>query len=739
MRHFRLPIWVIPLALAGLVAVLGWWGNQRLRETINAEVRADLQATLDANVTALEIWATNQMRLASSLAGEPALRSLALQVLASTPARGAEAGSGNVEAALEMSRYLRGRLEGLGYEIAHLVDTNYLVASTSIAAAAAEPRLAISDMHLAKFSELFSKGQPVIITPFRARGEAGKSEQAEPPPPSPAPAQTNDTETATNAVAVARPRSDTLMQVAVPVHDLEGKVRGALALVIDADREFTRILSVARAGESGETYVFDQHGMMLSRSRFEAQLRELGLIDNRPGVNSAATFRLVDPGPFETESPGEVGSETVRRPLIWIVANAVAGGSGVDVHPARDYRGVPVVGAWRWLPRHGFGVATQLDASEAFNPLRVLNWLFAMLFLLLALFATALFLASYLGALWRRRLTEAELRLKQLGQYTLEDKIGEGAMGTVYRARHALMRRETAVKLLLPDRADPLSIKRFEHEVQLSCQLAHPNTIQVYDYGHTPDGVFYYAMELLKGLNLKQLVSQFGPQPEARVIYIMSQVSEALTEAHALGLVHRDIKPANIFLCDRSGLHDWVKVLDFGLVRAYRSGRGNRERTLPAVAEGTPLFMPPEAFADSGAADPRSDIYSLGALGYYLLTGQYLFEAESDSELYHKHLSESPIPPSRRTDHAVSAEMDETLLRCLEKEPNLRVQSAAELRELLLTSPVSSKWGAEERVAWWTAYRSGNGTLPVLTQRTAEREEGTVRIHIPRETAAKEA
>jgi serine/threonine protein kinase len=367
--------------------------------------------------------------------------------------------------------------------------------------------------------------------------------------------------------------------------------------------------------------------------------------------------------------------------------------------------------------RHRFGVVTQLDADEAFRPLRVLDLLFIMICLLLLLCAIGMFLFSYLGVLWKRRLSEAELKLRQLGQYTLEDKIGEGAMGAVYRARHALMRRNTAVKLLLPERADPASIRRFESEVRLTCQLTHPNTIQVYDYGHTPEGVFYYAMELLDGLTLHQLVTQFGTQPQSRVIYIMTQVCDALAEAHALGLVHRDIKPGNVFLCDRGGVPDWVKVLDFGLVRAYREGQRSPLQKDDSRAGGTPLFMPPEAFRDSGISDPRSDIYSLGAVGYFLLTARYVFEANSDLELYQKHASEPPVPPSKRTPNLISAELEETILRCLEKEPNLRPHSVAELREMLSTCPQAQEWGIAARTAWWARFHA-QGASPAPKQLT---------------------
>jgi serine/threonine protein kinase len=382
-----------------------------------------------------------------------------------------------------------------------------------------------------------------------------------------------------------------------------------------------------------------------------------------------------------------------------LVASAVDGEDEVDATPSRDYRGVPVVGASCWLPQFGFGVATQIDAAEAYRPLRVLQLVFVVLVLSLLLCATGMFVFSYANLEWRQRLNAVELKLKQLGQYTLEEKVGEGGMGVVYRARHALLRRETAVKLLLPGRADDAAVARFEREVCLTCQLTHPNTIQVYDYGHTPEGIFYYAMEFLRGVNLHELVARYGPQPEGRVVHILVQVCDSLAEAHALGLIHRDIKPGNVFLCRRGGVADCVKVLDFGLVRDYRAGGDPGENL-----EGTPWFMPPEAIQVAGPIDPRSDLYSVGALGYYLLTGNYIFDAETVAEIHEKQLTSAPVPPGQRTTNPISAEMEQLLLRCLEKDMARRPQSAAELKFWLAATPAAGEWTAEGAADWWDAY-----------------------------------
>ena len=250
--------------------------------------------------------------------------------------------------------------------------------------------------------------------------------------------------------------------------------------------------------------------------------------------------------------------------------------------------------------------------------------------------------------------TEAALA-RRLGQYTLEEKIGAGGMGVVYRASHAMLRRPTAIKLLPPDRAGEANLVRFEREVQMTAQLSHPNTVAIYDYGRTPDGVFYYAMEYLDGINLEELVRDHGRQPPGRVVAILDQVCGALSEAHARGLVHRDIKPANIILTERGGEPDVAKVVDFGLVKPLASENATAAMSMPGVLTGTPHYMSPESMTMPEEADPRSDLYALGAVGYFLLTGQPVFEGGTVVDVLSHHLHTEPVPPSQRVDGRDSA------------------------------------------------------------------------------------
>src|SRR5262249_20741119 len=266
----------------------------------------------------------------------------------------------------------------------------------------------------------------------------------------------------------------------------------------------------------------------------------------------------------------------------------------------------------------------------------------------------------------RREAQKAEIEAQQIGQYKLEQKLGAGGMGVVYRGQHAMLRRPTAIKMLDVDRVNEASIQRFEREVQITSQLNSPNTVAIYDYGRTPEGVFYYAMEYLDGIDLQKLVERYGPQPVPRVIHILQQVCNSLHEAHSLGLVHRDIKPPNIMLTRRGGEPDVVKVLDFGLVKALDEQKQSGMTDQRGLT-GTPLYMSPEAIQLPGSVDARSDLYAVGAVAYFMLTGQPVFKADSVVDLCQKHVAEPPLPPSDLAQKTFPAALESALLSCLEK------------------------------------------------------------------------
>jgi hypothetical protein len=299
----------------------------------------------------------------------------------------------------------------------------------------------------------------------------------------------------------------------------------------------------------------------------------------------------------------------------------------------------------------------------------------------------------------RRQVTAAT----QLGQYTLERKIGEGGMGAVYRAHHVLLRRPTAVKLLLPDRVgSPDNLVRFEREVQHMSQLTHPNTVAVFDYGRSYDGVFYYAMEYLGGgIDLEKLVKRHGPQPNGRTAQILVQVCGALQEAHERSIIHRDIKPANIILCERGGMPDVAKVVDFGLVKEITPDTGASTQ----VILGTPAYVAPEAVTDPGRIGPGADLYAVGCVAYYLLTGKRVFDSASAVEMCIQHVTAKPQRPSEVTSVHVDPALEDIIMRCLLKKPDERHASAADLADALRAISTADWTGAQAK-RWWIEFRS---------------------------------
>jgi serine/threonine-protein kinase len=300
-------------------------------------------------------------------------------------------------------------------------------------------------------------------------------------------------------------------------------------------------------------------------------------------------------------------------------------------------------------------------------------------------------------------LRQEAFEARRLGQYRLTQRLGAGGMGEVYLAEHALLRRPCAVKLIRPERAgDPQNLRRFEREVQSMAALTHPNTVEIFDYGHAQDGTFYYVMEYLPGLSLEQLVNRHGPLPPGRAVHLLRQVCGALAEAHAAGLVHRDVKPGNVLACERGGRHDVAKLLDFGLVQTHdlAGGAGADRLTQVGVIAGTPAYMSPEQAAGRDDLDARSDLYNLGAVAYFLLTGRPPFVRDTAVQTLAAHLGEPVVPPSRlRCD--LPADLEAVVLRCLEKDPARRYPGAEATERALAACACAGEWSWEQAAGWW--------------------------------------
>jgi len=464
--------------------------------------------------------------------------------------------------------------------------------------------------------------------------------------------------------------------VAAPIRAANGRVVAVLALGSPVDKGFSAIFEVARLGGSGESLAFDAEGWLLSPSRHADELRQRGL---------AARLAL-----------SEVEADRLTLLATQAVAKRGAGGEGLLLQPYPNHLGRDVVGAWRWLSDYDIGVAIEIEASEAYAPLTYLQVGFSIILLLIfAVWLSAFLSPDALAALLRRN-----GKARQMGPYRLLRQIGEGAISNVYLAQHRMLKRSAAVKVLKQQATSDEWTARFRREVQLTSGLRHPNTITIYDYGTGTGGEFYYAMEYLEGLSLADLVERYGPLPPSRTAYILRQACASLWEAHSCGLVHRDIKPQNIMLCQIRGERDFVKVLDFGLVKQI-SGEQTRDLTGTMRILGTPLYMSPERIRNPSDADGRADIYALGAVGFFLLTGKRLFETETEHDLTYQVLHTVPRLASECSPFAVPVELDALIGRCLEKDPAARPQTIVEVASALDGLLVHMPWTRDKIDAWW--------------------------------------
>jgi serine/threonine protein kinase len=656
-HRFRFPTWAWPLLALPVVAVAGFWTYSAVAGAMRVKLEESLRTMLASSTASLTQWLQGEGSVAALIAADPRVRADVAELIEVARRTGGDRAALLAAPAQARLREVVGPVavqqENAGYFI---IDPNGLFLSRPVDARIGERAI----LTVADAAARALEGATVFLPPTLKQRFA--------------------------AVPMAF--------VMVPLRDDSGRAIAVFGFRVIPQR-MAEVLNTARLGETGETYAVDADGRMVTESRFGEQVEALGLLPPEAGGRTTAVLDLRDPG--GELHPGAAAKAPIKSwPFTLAAAELLAGRAGVNADGYRDYRGVPVVGAWRWLPEWDVGVITEIDRADAYGALALVRRSFRGLGLGLLLVAGAIALSS-------RRiygLQKDVRRAEKLGQYVLENKIGEGGMGAVYRARHAFLRRPTAVKLILSEVASPDMLARFEREVQLTSQLTHPNTIAIYDYGRTPEGVFYYAMEYLPGLPLDQVIREDGPQPEARVVHLLKQICASLAEAHRIGLVHRDIKPANVMLCERGGVHDVVKVLDFGLVKDLEA-RGDAGLTALDHVVGTPLYMAPEGVISAANVSPRSDVYSVGAVAYALVTGHNVFDGDSAPEIVGHHLHTTPVAPSERLGRAVDPFIEEMILACLSKLPEERAADAGALLLHLEEKWTGPAWTQRDARAWW--------------------------------------
>jgi tRNA A-37 threonylcarbamoyl transferase component Bud32 len=672
-------LWAAPLLTALVFGIVGLWVRSRVEETTRAELATRLKTVLQADINALRLWFTEREYDAKSFASDMRIQAAIAELAAlAKDSNASPLALANSDAAHTLHSHLQPLLEAQNY-LAYVVvspDKQILASTAPQGAGVRAPRS--YDLFLNKALD----GQLAASRPFARQAALGQ--RGEGP----------------------------TMFVAAPVKSTNGAVIAVLSLRMKPEKEFSSIFSVAPSGETGESYAFDRTALMLTATRFDPALKTLGLIPPGRGNTAILNLKLLDP---EKElRPGDTPAKPRDQlTLTRMASSATMGNNDFDVRGYRNYRGMKVVGAWAWLRDYGMGVATEESVDEAFETLYVLRRAFLVLFALLVASAGAIFGFTLLVERLQASARKSALAARRLGQYVLVQEIGRGANGMVYRARHSLLRRPVAVKLLSPDMTNDANAARFEHEVQMTSQLTHPNTVAIYDYGRTPEGLFYFAMEYLGGIDLDQLVRQFGAQPEGRVIHILRQVCGSLSEAHRSGLIHRDVKPANIILTRRGGVCDLVKVLDFGLVKAVHLGSAAGMKA--NVVVGTPHFMSPEAVERPESVDSRSDLYSLGAVGYWLLTGKTLFDDDTVEDLLVCQVKKLPPHPVERLGKPVSPDLADLLMRCLAKQPDQRPPSAEALDQALAGCASAGAWTALDAEQWWRANMAAVEALPAAT------------------------
>lgn len=658
------------------IVLLGWagWAVLAAEKATQDRNRTSLRALLSVNITAMEMWLSDRQRDAERHVAAPGFVEQAKEVLQSTTDDKSAPQADTSEPQADKSARVVAAMPALVSDIDRSCYIGWALLDMDRRVRASSNRsfVGLTFEIPADSLDKINARSSTVCRPFR----------------SPV-ADTGESQNASNRAP--------LMAAIAPISS-GGRSQGFLALLMDPRDRFSELFVASRSGTSGETYALDRNGVLLSESRFDTELRNVGLLSADDTVSSLLNVSIRDPG-FELTSSDRADHVSSDWPLTLMADQATRGAKGENVTGYRNYRGIPVIGAWQWLPEYRIGVTTEWALAEASHSVRLLRWTCAGLLALITTTILAFWWIEIRGPKAAGGIPMVDRTDRRLGQYDLGELIGRGGMGSVYRGTHDVLKREVAVKVLEGEDVNVQSVTRFEREVRLTAGLRHPNTIAIYDYGRTVDDTFFYVMEYIDGITIQDLVDDFGRQPPQRVIYILLQICGSLAEAHEQGLVHRDIKPANILLTARAGLYDMIKVLDFGLVKEIE--RETMELTQSDAITGTPMYMSPESVRDATTADERSDLYSIGAVGYTLLTGLPTFVGEATVDICLKQLNEDPIRPSERIGVPLPEDLQNILMSCLRKDPDERPRTVQDFADGLRECGDAFGWSAADAYRWW--------------------------------------
>ena len=495
-----------------------------------------------------------------------------------------------------------------------------------------------------------------------------------------------------------------VMAVIVPIEDADGKIIATMLVRgLQTFDEFDGIFRRLAIGSTLDAYAINRDGIMVTDSTTAVALATQFRFDYPPD-QIAGNLRVSDPGlkvasyRFTHDDPDAEKPVEVRRsicPVTVAVAGATGDKSGVRTEPYVNYAGEKVVGAWRWLDPWQFGIIVEQDAAVAFGPSRLVRFSFLLLGSLLSV--TAFLAAARLA----QTSTAEHAAIHPLSRYEVVSELGSGGMGVVYRGRHLQLGRDVALKLLRNDRHSDDDRKRFDREAKLAASLKSPHSVMIYDYGHSPQGEAFCVMQLLGGLTLQEAVARGGYQPVGRVLSIVRQICDALAEAHGMNLLHRDIKPQNVMLSLDPSVGDWVVVFDYGLAKPLEPD-SNVYQTSEAIWSGTPMYMAPERFREPTKLDPRSDLYSIGCIAYYLLAGRPPFIESQPESLFSLILTEQPIGIAIHRGEEIASEVSAMVMKCMSKNVDDRYKTVAELARDIDRLRLDHPWTVDEAKVWWS-------------------------------------
>lgn len=656
--RLRRTLALATVACGIVLGAIGWWIHNEVEDSMRTTRGVALESVLESQAQSLHVWIDDHKLGVRRLARERRLRELAADAT-----RAVAAATPDCTAA-PVRRLITEFDEALAGEAA--VTFNLIDPAGQIIAANFAEYCGLryrADVFEADLAPAFA-GETLFVPPH---DDAAKLQRAP------------------RALPLDRP----LIWIRTPIRDEADDIIAVLGVGYLAEARISSILAAARAGETDEVYLFDRDGIMLSGSRFEATLQERATLP----AGASAAGRLLLRSPLEGEDTRTRLVEAALAPRA-----AEQRGSGMLLDPYTGYLATPVVGGWRRMAKDDLFIAIEMSADEAYAPLQALHTVFAVVFGTLVL-AICIALFYWFTAV----LIRAEVEKDRMGPYWLGERIGEGGVGNVYHARHDLLKRPSAVKLLKPARATDEMTARFRREAKLASQLTHPNMIDIYDYGIGIDGTLFYAMELLDGDTVGDLVLRGGPMPVVRALHILRQVCAGLAEAHGKGLVHRDISVTNIMACLYGGEYDFVKILDFGLVKSV-AGEQSQTVTRSLRILGTVQYMAPERLHDPSDVDVRADVYAVGAVAFFILSGRRMFETEDTLAMTSRVINEVPPRLSKIAAQPIPAELDELVAACLEKQREARPESILAVKQVLDRLAEQHRWSQQQAKSAWQAW-----------------------------------